>query len=98
MIQLDPGPPPCGGHGSPQPPLEDRVRDALYSVDNGLEDARESWELVRRLYNYLVQAENKGRCNQRMYDILEMIAPVMDKYGRVTPYHVEHREKVRDGY
>lgn len=97
IIKLDASPPPCDECG-PRVPMEDRLRAAIHSVDNGLEDARESWELIRRLYNYLVVAEKKNRCNKRMYDILDMVCPVMEKYGQLTPYHVEHREKLRNGY
>lgn len=97
IIQLDASPPPCNG-GNPRPPIEDRLRNAISSVDNGLEDARESWELIRRLYNYLVRVEKKGKCSKRMYDIIDMVYPVIEKYGQLTSHHIEHRENSRNDY
>jgi hypothetical protein len=98
ILQVDSVPP--RSPDKPLIPMEDRVRKAVESVDNGLDDARECWEFIRRLYNYLIKKEKAGKCSQSMYNILDILSPVMEKYGPISSYEVESREETgvsRDG-
>lgn len=57
--------------------VEDKVRSALDLIDSGHE-SRVEWSMINRLYKALCNAPKK---NKRMQNLLDMIEPVLAKYG-----------------
>lgn len=74
LIELPPPPP---VELRPQISVEDRVRDALNCIDSGHESPVE-WRMVSRLFSYL---QEKAQRSRREQNILDMIQPVLAKYG-----------------
>lgn len=64
-----------------KPSLEEKVRDCLECIESN-EDSRKEWEFIRTLNNKLMKKKRKG---SRATNLLEMIAPVIEKYGPKDP-------------
>lgn len=65
--------------------VEERVRDAVELIDTGYNSEVE-WDMIRRLWNYLCACKQH---TERQRRILEMIKPVMEKYGKLDHRGVE---------
>lgn len=62
-------------------PVEERVKDLLDTVESGYHSGTE-WITLRKLYQSLLPKRGKS---QRIDNLINMIGPVMGKYG----YHAE---------
>lgn len=77
-ILLDlPPPPPAPQAMSHSVSVEEKVRDALNLIDSGHESPVE-WRMVCRLFRHL---QEKGKISRREQNLLDMIQPVLAKYG-----------------
>lgn len=63
------------------PTLEEKVRECLECIESN-EDSMQEWEFIRRLNNKLMSKPKKG---QRTRKLLEMMNPVISKYGKNDP-------------
>lgn len=75
QVLTDTPPPPV--QQRPQVTVEDRVRDALDCIDSGYESPVE-WRMVVRLFDYLL---GKGKRSPREQNLVDMIQPILAKYG-----------------
>lgn len=64
--------------------VEDRVREAIECIESGF-DSQSDWSLLLRLYKALLSYKKENRASDRMVNLMEMIHPVLAKYG----YHME---------
>lgn len=79
-IMLEMGPPEgeCN-YPSPEnkPSVEDQVRDAIDLIESG-HDSYVEWKMLNRLMSDLRGMSKK---NQRVQNLIDMIDPVLNKYG-----------------
>lgn len=64
-----------------KPTIEQRVKDALHTVDSGHESPVE-WSYIKRIYRAL-----RGKKGRRAQNLRDMIEPVLQKYD----YQVDDR-------
>lgn len=65
-------------HAVPKKPtVEEKVREALECIESGFESHVE-WTMINKLYKDLIASPKK---NERMQNIISMIAPILKKYG-----------------
>ncbi len=67
------------------PTLEEKVRECLECIESN-EDSMQEWEFIRKLNNKLMRREKKGK---RVDNLLRMMTPVIEKYGKRDPNGVE---------
>ena len=57
-------------------------------IDSGHESRRE-WDIIRYINNKLVKKYQEGTISSKQKRILEMIQPIIEKYGQMDPRGVE---------
>jgi uncharacterized protein YfbU (UPF0304 family) len=78
MVQLEHPQETAPEYTNSQPTIEQKVRDALLMVDSGHESEVE-WEYIQRVYSRLQEMKP----TRRVVNLMEMIHPVLAKYGRI---------------
>jgi hypothetical protein len=87
QIMMDMGVPPKGQQEEHEC-LEERVESCCELIESAHE-SREEWDFIRSLNNKLVRLKRANKLNDRGHKILEMIAPIINKYGNQDPRYVE---------
>lgn len=73
-------------HATKELSIEERVRAACELIDSGHE-SRKEWLLLQKLNNYLMR--RKDRLTERQANVLQMVQPMIEKYGQNSPEGVE---------
>lgn len=60
-----------------EPSIEDKIRSMIDMLDTGHSD-HVDWETLRRLHQKLANVPNP---NKRQKNLLDMLEPIMQKYG-----------------
>lgn len=76
IIRLESGGVPSKSEPVEKIPLETRVRDMIDCIESGHESAVE-WITINKIYKHL-----EGRTDKKAKAILDMIQPIMSKYGQ----------------
>jgi hypothetical protein len=72
-----------------KPPLEERIKDMCDLIESGYDSAVE-WKTIRKVHNELAK---RDKLTERQQNILDLIKPVIDKYGNGDPEGIEGRIK-----
>lgn len=61
--------------------LEERILEAMEMVESGHESTQD-WELLRCVWKKLLKAKQAGKLSGRGCDVMELMAPIINKYGQ----------------